>query len=661
MSNYLPTLLAAAMGVASAQEARVDFATYFGGREPDFGNAIAAGPGGDIWIAGVTHSTNFPVVAAYQSQCVLSSLGSCYDGFLARLSADGRTVRFSTYLGGISNDEITALAVDEQGYAYVTGTYRDGVLAARFSPEGRAVYVLSFGGPQITIGRALAIDRRGNLYITGQTSSPSLPAVNAIYSNSGPVSCMAIGGGGIPIDAFVMKLDPNGRVLFSTYLPGNGHDFGSAIAVDALDRIYVAGGTTSTNLPLPNAIQPNYGGGPSQPVGTCAPGDAFLLQIDPAKGSVLFGTLLGGQGADTIDNLFVESGGILTITGTTDSGATFPLTESPTAGTNRAFAARIDVSAPSLVHSRLLEHPLGAAWMSQAGRLTAGTGRLVRIDIADWVVREIGDFGATVQRSVETPDGSVLAIGSARTDRDSFRSMNAVQPNNAGFHDVWFAKLKPAFDDRVIAVNAASFAGPEIAAGSIASLFSPESGDEVRVQNLTARVIASAGNQISVVVPDGASPGLAEIAVFRDGAQVAAGSALIQRVAPAIFTANATGRGAPAAQLIRISRDGARTEQSPFACDVVCSPAPIDVSGEDAQSVLVFYGTGIRGRTSIDRVKAVIGGEEVPVSFAGAQPTFAGLDQVNITLPATLRGRGEVDLVLLVDGRLSNPVQLSLR
>jgi uncharacterized protein (TIGR03437 family) len=647
--------------IAAGQEPKVEFATYFGGSEPDFGNSIITGPGGDIWIGGVTHSTNFPVVAPHQARCVLGGRQSCQDGFLARLSADGRTVRFSTYLGDSTNDEITALAVDERGYAYVTGTYRDGVLAARFDPDGRAVYVRSFGGPQITRGRALAIDGQGNLYITGQTSSPGLPTVNAIQSSTGPVSCMAIGGGGIPIDMFVMKIDPDGRVLFSTYISGNGHDFGNAIAVDALGRIYVGGGTTSTNLPLPNAIQSDYGGGPPQPVGTCDPGDGFVLQIAPRADGVLFGTLLGGSGTDSIEDLFVGSGGILTITGTTSSGASFPVTVTPAPGVKRAFAARIDVGSPALLASRLFEQSLGTAWMSPAGHLTLGPRPLLRVNTADWEVRELADFGADAQGVVEAPDGSVLAIGWAGST-DSFRPANALQGANAGFHDVWFAKVTPSPAERIATVNAASFAGPDIAPGSIATLFSPEPGTEVRIQDQPARVLAVSGNQISFVVPDQAAAGsTAEIAVLRDGQPVSTGSAVVTPVVPAIFTANSNGRGAPAAQLIRISRDGVRTEQSPFVCNPICAPALVDASSEEIQSILTLYGTGIRNRTSLDRVKAMIGGEEVAVQYAGPQPAFAGLDQVNMSLPPVLQGRGEVDLVLVVDGRLSNVVQLSIR
>jgi uncharacterized protein (TIGR03437 family) len=519
--------------------------------------------------------------------------------------------------------------------------------------------VLTFGGPVLTIGRALAIDESGNLYITGETSSSGFPLVKPIHSNPGPVSCMAIGGGGIPIDAVIMKLDPSGRVLFSTFISGNGHDFGKAIAVDVLGRIYVAGGTTSTDLPLPNALQSAYAGGPPQPVGTCEPGDAFLLQIDPVAGRLLFGTLLGGPGADSIENVF-SAGGVVTVTGTTNSGPAFPGIAPVSSADGPAFVARIVPLPPTSLYSRLLDQPLGSVSMSPAGRLTGGAAGIVSLDIADPRLQFVAGFGAPMRQAVAAPDGFVLAIGSAGIG-DPFNPINALRPTRAGFHDAWFAKVIPPPSGRAAVVNAASFAGPEIAPGSIATIFTPEPGAEARIQDQPAHVLAAAGNQISVVVPEGLSSGPVSITVTREGRTVAAGAAILSPVAPAIFTAAANGRGAPAAQLIRIANDGTRSEQQPFVCDPACRPAPVDAGDVTAQSVLVLYGTGIRHRASLDGVQAIVAGEELPVQFAGAQPSFAGLDQVNVSLPATLAGHGEVDLVLIADGRLSNPVRLHIR
>ena len=76
---------------------------------------------------------------------------------------------------------------------------------------------------------------------------------------------------------------------------------------------------------------------------------------------------------------------------------------------------------------------------------------------------------------------------------------------------------------------------------------------------------------------------------------------------------------------------------------------------------LTLYGTGIRNRSSLSNVTCRIGDVNVPVLYAGAQPTFAGLDQVNVALTFDRRISGEVDVVLTVDGQTSNPVRISLR
>jgi len=83
--------------------------------------------------------------------------------------------------------------------------------------------------------------------------------------------------------------------------------------------------------------------------------------------------------------------------------------------------------------------------------------------------------------------------------------------------------------------------------------------------------------------------------------------------------------------------------------------------GVDQPVYVSFYGTGIRNRSSLDKVAVTINGVNLPALYAGAAPNFEGLDQVNVGLPLTLRGSGEVNVSLTVDGQTSNVVTINVR
>ncbi|MGH9936926.1 MAG: hypothetical protein ACREAM_11815, partial [Blastocatellia bacterium] len=88
---------------------------------------------------------------------------------------------------------------------------------------------------------------------------------------------------------------------------------------------------------------------------------------------------------------------------------------------------------------------------------------------------------------------------------------------------------------------------------------------------------------------------------------------------------------------------------------------PIDISDPAEQVFLILNGTGIRGRSSLSSVAAQVGGVDAEVLFAGPQSEFVGLDQVNLRLPRGLAGRGEVNVVLTVDGKTANTVRINVK
>jgi uncharacterized protein (TIGR03437 family) len=155
---------------------------------------------------------------------------------------------------------------------------------------------------------------------------------------------------------------------------------------------------------------------------------------------------------------------------------------------------------------------------------------------------------------------------------------------------------------------------------------------------------------INFVVPGGTLPG-AVIFTITTGATTITGAGSVQTVAPTLFTANGSGSGVAAAtSSVQVFQCGASG----------CTATPIDVSGS-APIYLALYGTGIRNRSSLSNVMVTIHGVSVPVLYADPQPTYEGLDQVNVMLPQTLRGSGVSNVVLTVDGQTANTVTVNIQ
>ena len=187
---------------------------------------------------------------------------------------------------------------------------------------------------------------------------------------------------------------------------------------------------------------------------------------------------------------------------------------------------------------------------------------------------------------------------------------------------------------------------------------------EVRVTDSagTARPAALffvSGGQINYEVPAGTAPGLAMVEVLLNGQVVAEGDLQISAVAPGLFSVDASGQGLAAALFLRVPADGPRIQD--FVFDLTTRAAvPIDLGPEGDRIFLLLFGTGIRGFTG--EVTATVGGEEVRVLGAVPQGQFVGLDQVNLgPLPRSLTGRGEVDIVLTVDGKVANTVTVTIQ
>jgi uncharacterized protein (TIGR03437 family) len=170
--------------------------------------------------------------------------------------------------------------------------------------------------------------------------------------------------------------------------------------------------------------------------------------------------------------------------------------------------------------------------------------------------------------------------------------------------------------------------------------------------------------QIDFLVPEGLANGSATVTVNNSAGSHVSLAATIAKVSPSLFTADSSGTGVPAALSLSYTSNASPQILPVFACSgspAVCSAAPIDLGSASTNVYLALFGTGIRGRSSLAGVSVTLGGVALQVSYAGAQGTDAGLDQVNALIDRSLIGMGPLTLQLVVDGVAANPVTVNIQ
>jgi uncharacterized protein (TIGR03437 family) len=171
-------------------------------------------------------------------------------------------------------------------------------------------------------------------------------------------------------------------------------------------------------------------------------------------------------------------------------------------------------------------------------------------------------------------------------------------------------------------------------------------------------------NQLNYAMPKGVAPGPATVTIYNGSDKLFNCQVQIAPVAPGLFTYNATGTGIVIGQAAQYRANVLVRSEGLAAWDSIqnlYTATPIDLGPEGDQVYLVIYGTGLRNRSSLDVAKAKIGGVDADVKFVGAQNDFIGLDQINILIPHALAGRGDVNLILTVDGQQANIVQINIK
>jgi hypothetical protein len=334
----------------------IRYSTYLGGSSVDIGEAITVDSAGDAYVTGRADSTGFPTTpGAFDT-----SHDSSSDSFVTKLSEDGSTLVYSTFLGGSGSESGYGITVDASGSAHVTGdtsssdfpttsgvldttlSGNDDAFVTKLSPDGSALSYSTYlgGSGNIDSGNAITLDGSGNAYITGETISTDFPTTPGAFDTTP----------GSIYEAFVTKLDPAGASLvYSTYLGGGGtFDHGHAIEVDGSGKAYVSGTTSSTNFPTTmGALDTTHNGDD----------DAFVTKL-AADGSALeYSTFIGGNTFDGSSGIALGPGGVAYLSGSTSSND-FPSTPGAYDTTYNsdgdAWVAKLNATGTALTYSTFL-------------------------------------------------------------------------------------------------------------------------------------------------------------------------------------------------------------------------------------------------------------------------------------------------------------------
>jgi hypothetical protein len=422
------------------------FSTFLGGNGTDQSRTVQLDSSGNVYIAGYTQSSDFPVTSnAYQS-----TFGGNSDAFLAKFSNDGSQLLYSTYLGGSGGESINRMKVNADGSFWVVGdasadglpvsstafqkhtlSTADGFAAKmQFDAKGNLqIPALTFMGGSNTSGETgltsdLDVDSSGNLYVTGATQSADYPVTSNAYEKPFPLS----GGcynSPMPNEVpFITKFSPDlSQMLYSTVVGGHTEDqngypvcnqYGKTIHVDpATGNIWLVGSTGMSDFPVTsNAISKMLNTNGSAGV------DTFVFELSADGQKQLYGTYLGGSQFDYGGAAAWDASNNIWIAGPTQS-TDYPVTSNAlqpaNAGGYDTFVTELSSDGTKILY---------ATYLGGSGDDDISSGNRIRIDP-----------GGNIHLAGETSSTNYPVTG------DAFQSLYANGDQNPDTADAYYTIL----------------------------------------------------------------------------------------------------------------------------------------------------------------------------------------------------------------------------
>lgn len=314
------------------------YSTYIGHAGSDLGLGIGIDGVGAAYVTGHTSSAAFPTTPGVLDP-IYSGGWPFSDAFVLKLNPNGNSLIYSTYLGDVGEDYANDIHVSYDGHAYVVGwtnsvkfpvtvgSFNTGKIAisnevflVKLNKAGSGlVYGGLISGIGDDQGQGVDVNIFGEAFIAGQTNSADFPVTAGALQTTKPTI-------GLQWDGFVAKINaPGDTLVYNTFLGGSnsncetiGIDRECAIAVDSAGVAYVAGRTQSNNFPTTaDSFDPTYNGNE----------DGFMVKLNPAGSTLLYGSFFGGSSSDQTLDVSVDTAGFAYIAGRTYS-SNFPVSAS---------------------------------------------------------------------------------------------------------------------------------------------------------------------------------------------------------------------------------------------------------------------------------------------------------------------------------------------
>jgi uncharacterized protein (TIGR03437 family) len=646
------------------------YSTFFSGSTSDNASAIAIDAAGSAYVTGSANSTDFPVLNAFQPFLWPLCVDGIHDSiYVAKFNPAGNALAYSTLIdGSCLDDSGSAIAVDAQGSAYVTGRTdgwyfpttgalpanlagpqfpgSDGMFVLKLAPSGSAVtYASLIGGPGYNDSFAggaafayagssngIALDQAGDAYVAGITQSPYLPPVNAQQASFGGVFdgflvklTATSGGSAVPVTSSIAPAAANINSAGVTVQVSGSQFLASSVVqwnAVAVPTTFVSATQLTATIPaadltLPgaqwvNVSTPGPGGGMSSYQQFTVNGNLppFLLNISTVQ-------LTAGGPAATI---YVTGCNIGSYSAVQWNGVA--LATSVYTGPAPSWAIG-STSVPGGCAVQIF--PILQATVP-ASLLVAGP---VTIAIAN-----------------PAPGGGTSSTALTVLPAPTIRGSNALL-NSA------------SYTSSIVPGGLASLFGANFSAQSCLSygLSTTLCGVSVTMNGIAVPLLYVGGSQVNLQIPwELQGQASASVQVLANGVSSPAVTTGVVTQAPAIFTLNQAGTGQGAILLA-----GTATVANSANPVTAGNAIEIYMTGLGAVHSQPVTGASAGNQsTTLLTPTVTIGGVSANVLFSGLAPTFVGLYQVNVQIPSGVTAGSQVPVVVTMNGAASNVATIAV-